>query len=256
MDVGVDLAALQAWMDEQGLGSGPLEAVQRLSGGTQNILLRFTRAGRDYVLRRPPPVLRANSNETMRREARALAALAGTGVPHPGLIAACPDETVIGAAFYLMEPIDGFNATQGLPVLHAGDAAMRGRMGLAMVDAPVSGGTAAADGGTLTFMVGPPLIGLTSDAAGIAAAALGEAQLLAVGEDADMRELAQQEHLLLVCGSYEGYDERVRTEIIDQRLVDPRMHVRPNPDDIQRAAKDVKAPSATPAATMSEATKK
>jgi thiamine pyrophosphate-dependent acetolactate synthase large subunit-like protein len=32
-------------------------------------------------------------------------------------------------------------------------------------------------------------------------------------------------------------DERVRTEIIDQRLVDPRMRVRPNPDDIQRAAK-------------------
>src|SRR5947209_93519 len=32
-------------------------------------------------------------------------------------------------------------------------------------------------------------------------------------------------------------DERVRTEIIDQRLVDPRMHVRPNPDDIERAAK-------------------
>src|SRR5882757_1041044 len=32
-------------------------------------------------------------------------------------------------------------------------------------------------------------------------------------------------------------DERVRTEIIDQRLVDPRMHVRPAPDDIQRAAK-------------------
>src|SRR5882724_4441297 len=32
-------------------------------------------------------------------------------------------------------------------------------------------------------------------------------------------------------------DERVRTEIIDQRLVDPRMRVRPNPDDTQRAAK-------------------
>ncbi len=32
-------------------------------------------------------------------------------------------------------------------------------------------------------------------------------------------------------------DERVRTEIIDQRLVDPRMHVRPDPDHIQRAAK-------------------
>lgn len=122
-------------MDGQGLGSGPLEQAQRLSGGTQNILLRFTRAGRDYVLRRPPPVLRANSNETMRREARVLAALAGSAVPHPGLIAACPDEDVIGAAFYLMEPIEGFNATQGLPALHAGDAAIRHRMGLAMVEA-------------------------------------------------------------------------------------------------------------------------
>ena len=122
-------------MDGQGLGSGPLERAERLSGGTQNILLRFTRAGRDYVLRRPPPVLRANSNETMRREARVLAALAGTAVPHPGLIAACADEAVLGAAFYLMEPVDGFNAAQGLPMPHAGDAAMRHRMGLAMVDA-------------------------------------------------------------------------------------------------------------------------
>lgn len=122
-------------MDRQGLGTGPLEGIEYLSGGTQNILLRFSRAGRPYILRRPPPVLRANSNETMRREARILAALAGTDVPHPGLIAACPDDSVIGAAFYLMEPIDGFNPTQGLPQPHAGDAAMRRRMGFAMVDA-------------------------------------------------------------------------------------------------------------------------
>src|SRR5256714_3130392 len=32
-------------------------------------------------------------------------------------------------------------------------------------------------------------------------------------------------------------DERVRTEIIPQDQVDPRMRVRPNPDDVQRAAK-------------------
>lgn len=135
MDGRIDLAALQVWMDRQGLGTGPLEGIEYLSGGTQNILLRFSRAGRAYILRRPPPVLRANSNETMRREARILAALAGTDVPHPGLIAACPDDSVIGAAFYLMEPIDGFNPTQGLPQPHAGDAAMRRRMGFAMVDA-------------------------------------------------------------------------------------------------------------------------
>lgn len=132
---GVDLIALARWMDSAGLGNGPIETASALSGGTQNILLRFTRAGRDYVLRRPPPVLRANSSETMRREARVLAAIADSGVPHPRLIAACPDDDIIGAAFYLMEPVDGFNATQGLPELYVGNAALRHRIGLSMVEA-------------------------------------------------------------------------------------------------------------------------
>lgn len=133
---GVDLDRLALWMDRQGPGldGRAIEDVQPLTGGTQNILLRFRRGGRAFVLRRPPPVLRANSNAAMRREARVLAALAQTAVPHPGLIAACDDETVLGAAFYLMEPVNGFNASEGLPPLHAGSADLRRRMGLAMVE--------------------------------------------------------------------------------------------------------------------------
>lgn len=133
-DMPVDLLALARWLDSQGLGEGPLEEVTLLGGGTQNILLRFYRAGRTYVLRRPPPHLRKNSNETMRREARMLSAIADTDVPHPRLIAACPEEDVIGAAFYLMEPIDGFNPTVGLPALHASDPAIRRRMGFSLVE--------------------------------------------------------------------------------------------------------------------------
>jgi aminoglycoside phosphotransferase (APT) family kinase protein len=133
----VDLDALAAWMDGQGLGAGtgPVTDVERITGGTQNVLLRFTRDGRSYVLRRPPPHKRANSDETMRREARVLAALAGTDVPHPGLIAACGDEAVLGAAFYLMEPVDGFNPTQGLPEPHRSDPALQHDLGLSMADA-------------------------------------------------------------------------------------------------------------------------
>ena len=131
----VPLQALAAWMDGQGLGEGPILRPVLMAGGTQNILLRFDRAGRTFVLRRPPKHLRANSNETMRREARVLAALKGTPVRHPGLIAACPDEDVLGAAFYLMEPVDGFTPRDEMPALHAGDAAIRHRMGLEMVDA-------------------------------------------------------------------------------------------------------------------------
>ena len=131
----VPLSALTSWMDGEGLGSGPIEHPRLLGGGTQNILLRFSRAGREYVLRRPPKHLRANSNETMRREARVLAALAGTDVRHPALIAACPAEDVIGAAFYLMAPVEGFCPRDEMPALHAGDPAIRHAMGLEMFGA-------------------------------------------------------------------------------------------------------------------------
>ena len=131
----VPLDRLAAWMDAQGLPGGPIEAPRLLTGGTQNILLRFERAGRRHVLRRPPKHLRANSNETMRREARVLAALAGTDVRHPALIAASPAEDVIGAAFYLMAAVDGFLPRDEMPALHAGDPAIRHRMGLEMIDA-------------------------------------------------------------------------------------------------------------------------
>ncbi len=130
----VDMDRLQAWMDSKGLESGPLLDAARPPGGTQNILLKFRRGERWFMLRRPPLAPRFNGSETMRREARVLGALADTDVPHPRLIAACPEEDVLGAAFYLMEPIDGLNATVGLPPLHAGDPAIRREMGFALVD--------------------------------------------------------------------------------------------------------------------------
>jgi len=131
----VPLDALSSWMDGQGFPSGQIEHPHLLGGGTQNILLKFERAGRSFVLRRPPKHLRANSNETMRREARVLAALGGTDVRHPGLIAACGDEAVLGAAFYLMEPVAGFTPREEMPPLHAGDPQIRRAMGFEMVDA-------------------------------------------------------------------------------------------------------------------------
>ena len=130
---GVDIESLTVWMDARNLGAGPIVNVRALTGGTQNILLRFTREGRDYVLRRPPLYPRPNSNETMLREARMLTALAKTQIPHPRLIALCEDTAVLGAVFYLMEPIEGFNPVAGLPALHH-DPAVQHRMGLAVVE--------------------------------------------------------------------------------------------------------------------------
>ena len=95
----VNLQALTAWMDDTGLERGPLNNLQLLAGGTQNILLRFDRGGQEFVLRRPPLHLRKNSNDAMKREARILEALTATDVPHPKFIASCDDEDVLGGLF-------------------------------------------------------------------------------------------------------------------------------------------------------------
>ena len=130
----VDMAAVERWMDSAGLGTGPVADVELIAGGTQNVLVRFSRGGRGFVLRRPPLHKRRSSDETMRREARVLAGLAGSGVPHPRLIAECDDLGVIGAVFYLMEPVAGFTPTVGRPAF-LDDPASQREMALAVVDA-------------------------------------------------------------------------------------------------------------------------
>ncbi len=131
-----DHAKIAAWMTAQGLGDGPLENIAEITGGTQNIMLRFEQSGRPFVFRRGPRHLRPISNKVILRETQLLAALAGTDVPHPHLIAVCDDTAVLGdAVFYLMEPIDGFNAGAGLLPLHASDPTIQHAMGLSMADA-------------------------------------------------------------------------------------------------------------------------
>jgi len=131
-----DLDSITTWMSDQGLGDGPVENVTAIGGGTQNIMLRFERCGRPYVFRRGPRHLRPISNKVILRETQVLGALAGTDVPHPRLIAVCEDTAVLGdAVFYLMEPVDGFNAGESLPSLHASDPAIQFQMGLSMADA-------------------------------------------------------------------------------------------------------------------------
>lgn len=130
----LDLNKLARWMERQGLGDGAITEAQLLAGGTQNLIVRFRFGGRAFVLRKAAATAHANGSETMRREARVLAALADTDVPHARLIAACPDEAELGGAFYLMEPVDGFNVSMQMPEPFASDETLRLRMGFALID--------------------------------------------------------------------------------------------------------------------------
>lgn len=131
---------LQRWMDREEIGSGPITDARQLTGGTQNILLRFTRDRRDLVLRRPPLHKRANSDETMRREAVILGALAETEVPHPRLVGSCHDQEVMGCSFLVMEAVPGFAPTAEMPERYRTDEKYHYRVGIEMTNALVAVG--------------------------------------------------------------------------------------------------------------------
>ncbi len=132
----LDWPQLNDWIASQSLpGSGPVTAVTRLKGGVQNSVFRLERGAESIVLRRPGKHVRPGANETMLREARILQALAGTGVPHPDLYAVCDDEAIIGACFYLMQPLEGFAPSGPLPDQYASDPSWRRAMGEELVRA-------------------------------------------------------------------------------------------------------------------------
>lgn len=135
----LDWSVLQPWLDDAGLpGDGPITEVRQLTGGSQNNLFMINRGTTPMVLRRPPRHLRANSNETMLREARVLKALAGSDVPHPALLAVCTDSSMMGVNFFLMEPLEGFSPAGQLQGRYATDARWRNQMGEAFVRAAAS----------------------------------------------------------------------------------------------------------------------
>lgn len=138
-DISIDLAGIERWLLGNGTLARPgLNSIRQLAGGTQNIVLRFSNNGRDYVLRHPPVKPRPNSNKLLEREIRVLGALKESAVPHPEVVGACLDPAVIGAVFYVMEAIDGFNPTVSMTDEAAASPEIRHRMGLEMIDGLVA----------------------------------------------------------------------------------------------------------------------
>ena len=105
-----DPERLGAWMDRQGLaGEGAPLSTRFISGGASNEIFEVSRGGHRWALRRPPRRVPEGRNRTMLREYRILAALAGSDVPHARAVGACDDTGVLGAAFYLMDYVDGWS---------------------------------------------------------------------------------------------------------------------------------------------------
>ena len=106
----VDPESLGAWLDQQGLpGRGEPVSVRFISGGASNEIFELSRGGNRWALRRPPRQVPEGRNRTMMREYRILVALAGSDVPHAAAVGVCDDPSVLGAAFYVMDYVDGWS---------------------------------------------------------------------------------------------------------------------------------------------------
>ncbi|MEI6447904.1 MAG: phosphotransferase family protein [Actinomycetes bacterium] len=104
----VVLEPLAEFLDGAGFEpGGGLPELEPVGDGHSNITYLLKRGARDAVLRRPPRGPLPPTAHDMMREATLLKALEPTIARTPAVFAACPDATVIGAPFYLMEKVEG-----------------------------------------------------------------------------------------------------------------------------------------------------
>jgi aminoglycoside phosphotransferase (APT) family kinase protein len=102
-----DEARLDSWMRENVEGyRGPL-AVSQFKGGQSNPTYRLDTPERAYVLRRKPFGKLLPSAHAVDREYRVITALGRVGFPVARSYGLCTDDSVIGAAFYIMSMVEG-----------------------------------------------------------------------------------------------------------------------------------------------------
>lgn len=103
-------AALADYLGQHLPGFAGQLQVAQFKGGQSNPTFLLQTPGSvhpSYVLRRKPPGPLLPSAHAIDREFRVMRALRATQVPVPETFCLCEDESVIGAAFYVMEHVEG-----------------------------------------------------------------------------------------------------------------------------------------------------
>jgi aminoglycoside phosphotransferase (APT) family kinase protein len=102
----LDLALLQPFLMEHFGHSGPV-SVEQFPSGHSNLTYLVRLGEREVVLRRPPFGSKVRSAHDMAREYRVLSKLHAAYPVAPKALLYCDDVSILGAPFYLMEPIRG-----------------------------------------------------------------------------------------------------------------------------------------------------
>jgi aminoglycoside phosphotransferase (APT) family kinase protein len=111
----LDLARLEPYLRAQFPNETGGLIVRQFPSGHSNLTYSVKIGEREFVLRRPPFGSKVKSAHDMSREFRVLAKLHAVYPPAPEVLAFCEDESVLGAPFYVMQPIHGIILRKNLP---------------------------------------------------------------------------------------------------------------------------------------------
>jgi aminoglycoside phosphotransferase (APT) family kinase protein len=98
----LDGVALGAYIARE-VGGTDVVSIEQFPGGHSNLTYLVRHGAHEYVLRRPPFGSKVKTAHDMGREVAVLSKLAPVWPLAPKVLAYCPDESVLGAPFYLME---------------------------------------------------------------------------------------------------------------------------------------------------------
>src|SRR6202166_5334847 len=111
----LDLTKLEPYLREHFPNeAGPLQ-VRQYPSGHSNLTYSLQLSAKELVLRRPPFGSKVKSAHDMSREFRVLSKLHSVYSPAPEVLLYCEDDSIIGAPFYVMQPVHGIIFRRKLP---------------------------------------------------------------------------------------------------------------------------------------------
>src|ERR1700733_734647 len=111
----LNVAALEPYLRNSFPDEAGALTVRQSPPGHSNLTYSLHLGARELVLRRPPFGSKVKSAHDMSREFRVLSKLHAAYSPAPEVVLYCGEEAVLGAPFYLMQPIHGVILRQQLP---------------------------------------------------------------------------------------------------------------------------------------------
>ncbi len=130
----LDLTRLEPFLRSHFPDESASIRVKQFPSGHSNLTYLVSLGERELVLRRPPFGSKVKTAHDMGREFRVLSKLHDVYSPAPKVLLHCEDESVLGAPFYLMEPIAGIIIRREVPAGVEFPAAIAKRLSESFID--------------------------------------------------------------------------------------------------------------------------